>query len=371
MPGPLDDLLADRAVIDDVARAASGARDGVVAIDTVDADPVPLTNMTTTALARISGSIDAHRRWSLVLKVVQSPDRSPVWHQIPQEFHSTVMEDLRWRTEPELYRSTLRDQLPSGIRLPDVYRVDDIDDAHIAIWMEDVRHRTGGWSLDDYRRAGGVLGRMWGSVRDGELEDGTLVPPRHLRGYFFGRILHDVLPGLTSDETWSHPAIAASADGSLRSDALALAAHVPDMLDRLDELPRGMTHGDACPQNLLRSAEHADTFVAIDWQFGSTCPVGFDVGQVVAGHAESGDLDPGRLQPTFDAVLDGYIGGVRDAAPDVASDDVRAGAISVLTIRSAFTAIPLELLGRPGADALIRDRCRYARFLVDLASTVV
>lgn len=370
MSGPLDDLLADRALLAEVARAAAGSRDGTVTVDSVDADPVPLTNMTTTALARIGGSVDGES-WSVVLKIVQSPDHSPVWEQIPPEFHPTVLEDLRWQTEPELYGSVLRGHLPAGLRLPDVYRVDDIDDSHTAIWMEDVKHRSGGWAIDDYRRAGDALGRMWTSVRDGTLPDGTVIPRRDLRGYYFGRVMHNVLPPLTSDEAWSHPVIAAAADADLRFDVLALAEHIPDMLDRLDALPRGMTHGDACPQNLLRCTDDPDTFVVIDWQFGSECTVGWDVGQVVAGHAESGDLDPDQFSSTFDAVLDGYVGGVRATARDIATHDVRFGAIAILTIRSAFTAIPLEVLGDPDADALIRDRCRYARFLVDLASTIV
>lgn len=370
MPGPLDDLLADDALVTGVARAASGAAAGEVSIDVVDANPVPLTNMTTTALARVGGTVDGGTPWSVVLKIVQSPDRSPVWEQIPSEFHASVMEDLHWRMEPELYRSVLREHLPSGLRLPDVYRVDDIGDPYIAVWMEDVRHRSGSWSLDDYQRAGDALGRMWGGVRDGALPDGTAIPTRHLRGYFFGRVAQAVLPPLASDETWSHPVIRESADADLRSDVLALAQRVPVMLDRLDALPHGLSHGDACPQNLLRAEDAPETFVAIDWQLSGRCPVGSDVGQVLAGHAESGDLAPDLLGQTFDAVLDGYLAGALASAPDVGADDVRSGAIAFLTIRSAFTAIPLELLGSADAEALIRDRCRYARFLVDLASTI-
>ena len=364
----IEDLIADPGLVSDVARSASGT-DGTATIVSTDFDPVPLTNMTTTAFGKVSGTMDDGTPWSVVIKVVQSPMCSPLWAEIPSEFHASVMSDLIWRNEPELYRSRLGEMLPPGLRLPAVYRVDDLDDEHIAIWMEDVAHRAGAWSDADYRRAGMLLGRMWGRLRDGSLPSGIDLPRRDLRGYFFGRILHGVLPPFTSDETWMHPVLARGEHGALRADIVALADLAPSILDRLDPLPRGATHGDACPQNLLHAAD-ADEIVAIDWQFGSLNTVGFDVGQVLAGHAESGELDPDRLAGAFDAVLDGHIDGLRAEGVDLDPDDVRTGAVGVLVIRSAFTAIPLEHLGDVGGESLIRDRCRYARFLVDLASTI-
>ncbi len=365
----IEALIADPDLVSDVARSASGT-DGAATIVSADFDPVPLTNMTTTALGRIAGAMGDGTPWSVVIKLVQSPTCSPLWNEIPSDFHATVMSDLRWRNEPDLYRSRFGEFLPPGLRLPVVYRVDDLDDAHIAVWMEDVAHLPGAWSDADYRGAGTLLGRMWGRLRDGSLPPGIDLPRRDLRGYFFGRILHGVLPPLTSDETWMHPVLADGEDRTLRADIVALADIAPSILDRLDPLPRGATHGDACPQNLLHAAG-ADEIVAIDWQFGSLNTVGFDVGQVLAGHAESGELDPDRLAGAFDAVLDGHIDGLRAEGVDLDPDVVRTGAVGVLVIRSAFTAIPLENLASAGDGSLIRDRCRYARFLVDLASTIL
>ena len=375
MPGPLDDLLSNRDAIADVARAITGL-DGTIAIDEIDADPVPLTNMTTTALGRVRGTVSSSsdtRPWSVVIKVVQSPDQSPVWQMIPPDLHAQVLFDLPWRSEPEVYRSSFGDRLPEGMRLPRVYRMEDLDDVHLAIWMEDVQHRAGTWSDDDYRRAGTLLGRMWGRMRESNLPDDIELTSRNLRSYFLGRIVHGVLPDLMSDTTWDHPVLTDAADPRLRDDLARLTDVAPSILDRLDALPQGATHGDACPQNLLRSANEHVTIVAIDWQFVGLCSIGFDAGHVLAGHAESGDLDPDRYASVFEAVVEGYLAGLREEGVNIDSSDARFGAVGALVIRSVFTAIPLELLGSPPdakIDRLIRDRCRYARFLVHLASTI-
>jgi hypothetical protein len=375
MPGPLDDLLANRDAIADVAHAITGL-DGIIAVDEVDADPVPLTNMTTTALGRVGGTVTSSsksRPWSVVIKVVQSPDQSPVWQMIPPDLHAQVLFDLPWRSEPGVYRSSFGDHLPDGMRLPRVYRTEDLDDVHLAIWMEDVQHRAGTWSDNDYGRAGTLLGRMWGRMREPNLPDDIELMSRNLRSYFLGRVVHGVLPDLLSDATWRHPVLADAADAQLRADLARLTDIVPSILDRLDALPQGATHGDACPQNLLRSADDDATIVAIDWQFVGLCSIGFDAGQVLAGHAESGDLNPDRYASVFESVLDGYLAGVREEGVVIDPADARFGAVGALVVRSVFTAIPLELLGSPsdtGLDRLIRDRCRYARFLVDLATAI-
>jgi hypothetical protein len=123
-----------------------------------------------------------------------------------------------------------------------------------------------------------------------------------------------------------------------------------------------------CPQNLLRGPD--GDVVAIDWQFASWCAVGFDVGQLIAGHAESGDLDPAQLAAAYAGAVEEYAGGLHDEGMAVAAEDVALGAAGALIIRSAFTALPLEFLDKeptPDVVRLFDRRAKFARFLVDLA----
>lgn len=104
--------------------------------------------------------------------------------------------------------------------------------------------------------------------------------------------------------------------------------------------------------------------------FAGLCAVGFDAGQLVAGHAGSGDLDPSQLADTLTAVIDAYTVGVHDKDAAVPAEAIRVGAVGTLLIRSAFTALPLEDLTDTAASTLFERRAHYARLLADLSSTL-
>jgi hypothetical protein len=366
-------LVNDWAVVTDMMRAATGRPRAELA-GGVQVDSIPVVSMTTAALVRVCGELtdgDDTAAWSLVLKVVCSPDRSPIWEQIPPEFHAVTLEEIPWRTEPEVYGSALGDLLPADLRLPAVYAVDEIDDGATAIWMEDVIQVDGPWTLADYGRVGHLLGRLAG--RSPESADAPLpLRRRNLRYYFLGRVNHAVLPALRDDAVWAHPLIAPVVDADLRRDLHALADAAPSLLDRVDALPRTLAHGDACPQNLLCGVD--GDVVAIDWQFAGWCAVGFDVGQLIAGHAESGDLDPTLLADAYAGALEEYTKGLHDEGMRVDAEEVALGAAGAVVIRSAFTALPLEFLAAeptPDLARLFDRRARFARFLVDLAGVHV
>lgn len=60
--------------------------------------------------------------------------------------------------------------------------------------------------------------------------------------------------------------------------------------------------------------------------------------------------------------------------PSVDPEIVRLGVVGNLVIRSAFTAVPVELLGDVPTDELallLHRRAGYARFLVDLGLALV
>lgn len=229
--------------------------------------------------------------------------------------------------------------------MPDVYRVDEIDEGALAIWMEDVTHDTGRWTLDDYRRAGRLLGRMAGRHCAPSPPAGVPVVARDLRGYVYGRVRRGVLPVLADDAVWSHPLVAVSAAPQLRADLAALDAAADTLLDRLDTLPHALAHRDAAPQNLLRSTDR-DELVAIDWQFVGMCAIGFDVGQVLAGHAESGDLEPTQLAPTLSAIVDAYTAGAHAEGAGIPRRRPRR--------RAGHAGDPLGVHGTAGGAARLR-----------------
>jgi hypothetical protein len=129
-------MIGNRAVVTRVMRAATGRRNAELAAGAVRSEPVAVGAMATAALVRVCGTLldgDDPASWSVVLKVVHSPDRSPVWALIPPEFQAVTLQGIRWRTEPDVYRSALPQLLPAGLRMPVIYDIDEIDDATTAI----------------------------------------------------------------------------------------------------------------------------------------------------------------------------------------------------------------------------------------------
>lgn len=338
----------------------------------LDADPVPFTNMTTAALARVRGTFaddEDAPGWSLFVKTVQSPSQSPLWSLIPPSLRTRTLDELPWRAEVDLYRSAVSGWLPPGIRLPVVHAIEELGSERTAIWMEDAADTAGRWDLERYRRAARALGRMAGRLPEGGIPTDLPVRRRDLRHYFSGRIAQGVLPGLSSDETWGHPLVTTSVDERLRADLTDLVATVPSILSRLDELPRTLAHGDACPQNLLADSS-GEGLVMIDWAFVGVYAIGYDLAQLIAGRAETGELARSELAAVHSAIVPSYLEGLRDEGATVDAEAIELGYVGALTIRSAFTALPLEHLRdkvSPRLQRLFARRAAYGRYIVDLA----
>ena len=71
-----------------------------------------------------------------------------------------------------------------------------------------------------------------------------------LNTYATGRLAVQVVPMLMSDEIWQHP-LCAAFDDDLRDRLRAAAADSIALAAEADALPYLLSHGDACPNNLL------------------------------------------------------------------------------------------------------------------------
>ena len=358
-----------RALLDDAATARRVATavgctgwDGDITVEPVSCE---LTNLTTEALDRVHFGSSAAAP-SAVAKVAQSPRHSQVWNVIPEHFRAQVLEELPWQSEAAFYASRLPTLLPSGLRTPIVYGVDQLGDDRLVIWMEDVATRADEWRDDDYATAARAFGRLAGRFPERGIPHDIPATRRDFRGYAAGRLGHEVLPLLRDDQTWLHPRLATVVDPRLRADLDDLARALPEILDRLDALPRTLTHGDACPQNLLRPPDGAPV-VAIDWTFVGVCALGIDAAQLLAGNAEAAELDPAELPRLLDLIVNAYAAGLQDEGTDVDLEQVRFGVVANLVVRSAFTALPVERLDAEDlAPTFFLRRAAYARFLVDV-----
>jgi hypothetical protein len=360
-------LLSTRlttATVTDVVRAAIERGDADVAEWRFTPVDYRLSTPSTIALSRMTGTTAWGERWSVFVKAIGSGRHWPLIDQIPEQARDEFIATFPWRAELDAYTCDL--PLPDGLRLPRLYRVDDIGDDRLVLWMEDVRVSPRDWDLPRYRTAARLLGRLAAmrQVADAAPAPRPPIGPG-LRPYWLGRVSQGLLPILRDPATWEHPLVARHADTNLRADLAALAERTPALLDALDLLPQTLVHGDACPQNLLIPTDGSAEFVAIDWGWPGAHPVGFDLAQLLAGLAYTGMTDPRDLPAINAEILNAYAEGFGGDPAHVAF-----GHAATTLIRCGFSALPGELLGEeptPELDELFRKRIALTRFIADLA----
>lgn len=356
-----------------VLRAAAPSAE--IAEWAVVADEYPAMTPSTASLERVVATTTDGQQVSVFVKTLRSIRHWPMFETIPEAFRDAAVAGFPWHVEADVYASGLLSDLPDGLRSPRLLLIEELGDDRTRLWMEDVAAPPAAWDLAQYQMAAHALGRLAGRFPAARLP--AELPPlgMGLRAFFRLRIESTVLPPLRSDQTWDHPftRAALAVDPDLRADLLTLVDDAPLILDMLDGLPLTLAHWDACPQNLLADPERVDVFVAIDWSFTTTAPVGFDLGQLLVGLAQTGELDPTELPAIHAAIVPAYLEGLRNEGVDADPADVRTGYVGSLLLRSGFTGPPLELLGRsdePGIADLFAQRARYSRFLLDLRREV-
>jgi hypothetical protein len=325
----------------------------------------------TGALLRVTGATADGQPWSLFLKVLQHPRHWPRLGELPAEIRQPFLEMFPWRGELAAWEPGFADRLPAGLRLPRLYRLDELGDDRVAVWMENVRTLDDPWEPSRFARAARALGGLAARRSDPALLAASGLPPgTGLRYYSRSRVELVGLPMLERDEVWTHPLVAGAVDDRLRADLRALGARVPELLDRLDALPQALPHGDASPQNLLVPADAPDSFVAIDVSFQNPQAVGFDLGQLLVGLTHAGQLPAAALPEVHAVLVPAFTGGLRAEGGQASAEEVAWGYVASLAVRAGFTSLPFERLAEPPTPALaatFRERAALTRVIADLA----
>ena len=321
----------------------------------------------------------------IFVKEIRNVTHWPLLHMVPEHLLESFVSGFPWRLEIDLYANGFGCPLPTGMRLPDVYAIRELEEGRAALWMEDVQSSPYSvWTSERFARAAHLLGQLAarrqppGARALGGVAGTPVGPNIGMRMMFGGRIDGVFRPAIEGDELWHHPTVAVAldrtGDRALIADLRSLVADGRALLDMTDSLPMTYAHGDASPQNLLVPLDDPATFVVIDPGLNSQLPVGHDLGQLLVGLCHAGEMDPSGLEEVHRAILPAYIAGLTGEGMLVDPIDVERGYLCGLLLRSGFTAIPLEQLNAPTSDeavALWSDRLRMTRAIIELSRPAV
>lgn len=338
--------------------------------------PVPVAAITTEAVLHLCGTARADVGtvpWDLLVKIFRSPRHWPLLHMVPDAYRQTFIDGYPWRGEAELRAAGVADLMPDGLRLPVLYRSADLGDDRLVLWTEWIDAAPGGWDTARYRRAATLLARMTCRLRD--LPDPAVGATGRtpLRQIVEGPIMQWVVPRAADPAIAAHPLFASTESAPLFADLVTLAGRLPAILDHLEMLDPSIGHGDACPQNLLVSRTDPDTLVAIDMSWPHPEAIGYDLGQLLIGHAHSGELAVSALPDLHAVLLDGFLDGLRREGCAATEQDVRFAFDATLVVRGAFQSLPLDRLDEPVSAELAEfaaRRLELTRYLVDVGLAI-
>jgi hypothetical protein len=362
----------DAALLAEVVQAALGEVGAEVRSAVARPTGYAYSSIATGGLFRVTGTAatpGGDRPWSVFVKVLHHPRHWHLIDVIPPAAAEEIKTIFPWREELET-RAQVLPVLPDGLRVPETYRVADLGDDRLAVWMEDIDVDDDPWSDETYARAAFLLARLAARRRPGTAAGTSELPP----GLAVRKVVESrapMLAGLVADDAaWARPVVRDHVDPSLRADLSRALDRLPGLLAEMATLPSSLPHGDAAPVNLLRPRGEADSYVAVDWAFGCQLPLGHDLGQLLVGDAERGRMDPARLSALLDDVLvPAYVDGLGAEGLALDAAVVRRGAVcSSLGPRTLFGAFPFELVEGPvPPDGVVLDRrAGLARFVVDL-----
>lgn len=323
-------------------------------------------NPTSAGVYRLAGEArdanDGLRRWSMVMKVFQSP--ASVGRP---GFGDEIDHWNYWLRELRGFESGLLANLPPDVVAPAFYGAIEGDE-RAWLWIEDVGDLAGdAWTTADCYVAARHLGRMEGwYLANGDLPSMPWLARDVLRQWadMLG-IYGGPLAGLAAAEgpfARLVPKIGRRAMGTLA----AYLAEPAGLLDALDGLPQTFSHQDANIDNLLLRAGQAGrpSLLALDWQLMGLSPAGAVIGQLLNSLGKA--IAPSAWARE-EEVLGAYTAGLRDAGAQVADVDVELAYVASTVLRQGifmFIMLRQDMDATALGDGPSADEVQ-ARFAVD------
>jgi hypothetical protein len=281
--------------------------------------------------------------WSVVLKMIQSPanlGRVNIGEgEDPSHWNY-------WKRELLVYQSGWLGTLPEGLNAPQCFDAMELPGNTAALWLEDISDSySGNWSLYRYALAARHLGRL----------NGIYTSRRELPSFsWFGkhrtRQWLEMVPW--QNIPWDHPKVQLQFPSGEENSFRRMLMDHQRFLDRLDQLPKSVSHGDTFPTNLKsrRLDRGREQTVALDWALTGIEPIGDDLGQLVYGTWLN--LKGYKLQDISQTLFASYMNGLQDKYSHLDPELVKFG----YTASAAFRVGLFKLAMLQDELAMLDDR---------------
>jgi hypothetical protein len=254
--------------------------------------------------------------WSVILKVLQSPENVG-WKDMGESDDPSHWN--YWKREPLVYRSGLLDNLPEGLAAPCCYAVEELPGNVSRLWLEDIQDMyQSAWTLERYSLTARHLGRL----------NGKYINKNNYPEYpWLGRELNRQWLQMFDWKNlqWGHPAALSRYPEPDNNPFLQLLLQHERLLEKLDMLPKTISHGDTYPTNFMSRIDikGREQTVALDWALLGLQPLGYDLGQFVFGAITN--LKEVIQIEVIDSLFEAYFQGLRDEGCNLDAKSVRFG----------------------------------------------
>jgi len=297
---------------------------------------------------RISGTArdsEGVHPWSLIRKGLHASDvfnaRDPI-------------SPMYWKREALAFQSGLLADLPSALKAPRCYAVEDEGDERVWLWLEDIQESVHAWTLAEYHLAAHQLGQFNGAYLTG------YPLPRAKPWLSWGRVrgtAATLKSRLTQPDQLVQTPMGKHIFGGDRLTRLCqLWSDSEPLLQAFERLPVCFCHHDAFRRNLMLrktsagTPADADETVAIDWALTGFGRVGEEIGITTALTIGFADLPADRVRALDQAVYTGYVDGLRAAGWCGDVRQARLGyAVSAANRMAGACLAYIRVLGTPEA----------------------
>ena len=156
-----------------------------------------------------------------------------------------------------------------------------------------------------------------------------------------------MMEGLFNNErTWQHPDVQLAYPEPIVDRLKRQWAHRHEFQAAIAKLPVTVCHNDSHTENLFsrRRPDGSQETVAIDWELLGIGPVSSDITYLVIATLRRLAVDMKDADALEEAVLDGYIAGLRDAGWNADEREIRLGFAAGVALRLGLVPQTLDLI---------------------------